>query len=252
MRFRVVTLNLEQGHKRWEARRHLIAEEIGSLKPDIVAFNEVSVPLQSANSLRKATTDRTGIEYNLVQQTRVNGLSKVEAEALITRFPVIETGNLDYQTRDIIALVARVLVGRTPLDVYVTHLYMSRGDDSLRLFQVQQLLAWIDARDEVPARIICGDFNASLDAPSAALMATRFRPTQTAPTAFTPLADDDGSVSHPYWPRMDRCIDYIWTSGAIEIVGGGVCFNRASPNDPSLWPSDHAGVWVDLEYEVVT
>jgi endonuclease/exonuclease/phosphatase family metal-dependent hydrolase len=129
---------------------------------------------------------------------------------------------------------------------------MSRGDDSLRLFQVQQLLAWIDTRDEVPARIVCGDFNASLDAPSAALMATRFQPTQTAPTAFTPLADNDGSVSHPYWPRMDRCIDYIWTSGAIEIVGGGVCFNRASSDDPSLWPSDHAGVWADLEYEGTT
>jgi endonuclease/exonuclease/phosphatase family metal-dependent hydrolase len=41
---------------------------------------------------------------------------------------------------------------------------MSRGDDSLRLFQVQQLLAWIDTRDEVPARIVCGDFNARLDA----------------------------------------------------------------------------------------
>jgi endonuclease/exonuclease/phosphatase family metal-dependent hydrolase len=134
-----------------------------------------------------------------------------------------------------------------PVDVYVTHLYMSRGDDSLRLFQVQQLLAWIDTRDDVAARIVCGDFNAQLDAPSAALMAGRFRPTQTAPTAFTPLADTDGSVSHPYWPRMDRCIDYIWVSGAIDVAASGVCFNRASADDPSLWPSDHAGVWADLE-----
>jgi endonuclease/exonuclease/phosphatase family metal-dependent hydrolase len=246
MRIRVVTLNLEQGQKRWDARRRLIAEEIGRLKPDIITFNEVSVPLQSARWLRNETR-RSGIEYNLVQQTRVNGLSKVEGEALLTRFPIIETDNLDYQARDMVALAARVLVGGMPFDVYVTHLYMSRGEDSLRLFQVQQLLAWIDAHDEVPARIVCGDFNARLDAPSAALMASRFRPTQTSPTAFTPLADHDGSVSHPYWPRMDRCIDYIWISGAIEIVASGVCFNHASPDDPSLWPSDHAGVWADLE-----
>src|SRR5678815_1610019 len=84
--------------------------------------------------------------YKLVQQTRVNALSTVEGEALLTRFPIIETGNLDYQTRDIVALVARVLIEGTPVDFYVTHLYMSRGDDSLRLFQVQQLLAWIDTR----------------------------------------------------------------------------------------------------------
>ena len=74
-----------------------------------------------------------------------------------------------------VALVSRVLVGRTPADVYVTHLYMSRGDNSLRLYQVQQLLAWIDSRSDVGAVIVCGDFNARLDAPSANLIASRFR-----------------------------------------------------------------------------
>jgi endonuclease/exonuclease/phosphatase family metal-dependent hydrolase len=249
MRFRVATLNLEQDHKRWEARQPLIGAEIGRLKPDVMALNEVCVPLQTARGLRNAAAELTGVNYNLVQQTRVNGLSKVEGEALLTRFAVIETGNLDYQTRDMVAQVARVLVGDVPLDVYVTHLFMSRGDDSLRLFQVQQLLAWIDARDDVPACIVCGDFNAKLDAPSAALMASRFRATQTAPTAFTPLADRDGSVTHPYWPRMDRCIDYIWVSETIRIAASGVCFDRPSPDDPSLWPSDHAGVWADLELD---
>ena len=248
MPIRVVTLNLEQGQKRWAARRSLITEEIRRLKPDLIAFNEVSVPLQSARGLRNDVRGN-GLEYNLIQQTRVNGLSKVEGEALLTRFTVIESANLDYQTRDMVALVARVLIAGVPLDVYVTHLYMSRGDDSLRLFQVQQLLAWIDTRDEVPARIVCGDFNARLDAPSAALMASRFRLTQTSPTAFTPLADHDGSVSHPYWPRMDRCIDYIWVSGALDIVASGICFDSASPDDPSLWPSDHVGVWADLEMQ---
>jgi endonuclease/exonuclease/phosphatase family metal-dependent hydrolase len=78
-------------------------------------------------------------------------------------------------------------------------------------------------------------------------MASRFRPTQTEPTAFTPLADTDGAVTHPYWPRMDRCIDYIWISETITIGDSGVCFDKPSPDDPSLWPSDHAGVWADLE-----
>jgi endonuclease/exonuclease/phosphatase family metal-dependent hydrolase len=246
MQFRVATLNLEQDHKRWEMRRPLIVAEIGRLKPDLMAFNEVSIPLQSARVLRGSAAELTGIDYRLIQQTKVNTLSEVEGEALMTRFAVIETGNLDYQTRDMVALVARVLVDGAPVDVYVTHLYKSRGDDSLRLFQVQQLLAWIDSRDGVAASVVCGDFNAALDRPSAALMASRFRPTQTSPTAFTPLADRDETVSHPYWPRMDRCIDYIWVSAAIRIVASGVCFDRPSPDDPTLWPSDHAGVWADL------
>jgi endonuclease/exonuclease/phosphatase family metal-dependent hydrolase len=247
MPFRVVTLNLEQDHKRWAARRPLIIDEVARLAPDLIALNEVSIPLQTARDLRAAAAERTGHDYALVQQTKVNGLSKVEGEALLTRFPVIETGNFDYQARDMLALVARILLGDVPVDVYVTHLFMSRGDDALRLFQVQQLLAWIDSRGDVPGSIVCGDFNASLSAPSAALMATRFRPTQLAPTAFTPLADSDGAVSHPYWPRMDRCIDYIWVAGAVDLIASGVCFDKPSPPDPTLWPSDHAGVWADLE-----
>jgi len=247
MRFRVATLNLEQDHKRWDARRPLIVAEIGRLKPDVMAFNEVCFPRQTARDLSASAAELTGLDYALVQQTKTNSLSKVEGEAVMTRFPVVETGNLDYQTRDMVALVARVRLGEALLDLFVTHLFMSRGDDSLRLYQVQQLLAWIDSREGAKASIVCGDFNAPLTTPSAALMASRFRPTQTAPTAFTPLADADGTVTHPYWPRLDRCIDYIWVSQGIEIVASDVCFDKPSPDDPSLWPSDHAGVWADLE-----
>ena len=245
--FRVVTINLEQNHKRWAERHPLISAELAALKPDIIAFNEVCVPIQSAKTLRDAVTASTGVSYTLVQQTKVNGLSEIEGEALLSRYPVIETGNLDYQTRDMVALVARVLVDGVAVDVYVTHLFRSRGEESLRLFQVERLLAWIDSRPDAAASIVCGDFNATLDKPSAALMASRFRPSQTThPTVFTALADADGTVSHPYWPRMDRCIDYIWVSGTIKVIESQVRFNRPSPQDPSLWPSDHAGVWADL------
>ena len=40
MPFRVVTLNLEQDHKRWAARQPLIMDEIARLAPDLIAFNE--------------------------------------------------------------------------------------------------------------------------------------------------------------------------------------------------------------------
>jgi endonuclease/exonuclease/phosphatase family metal-dependent hydrolase len=243
---RVATLNMEQDHKRWEKRRELIIKQLAAIDPDLFAMNEVCIPLQTARWIQSAMRERYGRDYALAQLTRVNGLSVVEGEALLTRLPIVETGNLDYRTRDMVALVARVKAGEQAVDVYVTHQYMSRGDESLRLYQAQQLLAWIESRDDVAARIVCGDFNATLDAPSAALMATRFRPTQTAPTAFTPLADDAGNVTHRYWPRMDRCIDFIWVSGPLEVAASDVCFNKGSAGDPSLHPSDHAGVWADL------
>jgi hypothetical protein len=43
MIFRVATLNLEQDHKCWEARRDLIAEQFGKLLPGIWALNEIHI-----------------------------------------------------------------------------------------------------------------------------------------------------------------------------------------------------------------
>src|SRR4051812_3561950 len=103
-RIRVVTLNMEQDHKRWETRRELIAEQLVELKPDVLALNEVCVPLQTARWLQGVAKDRMGLEYALVQQTKSNGFAGIEAEALLTRFPLIETGNLDYRARDMVAL----------------------------------------------------------------------------------------------------------------------------------------------------
>lgn len=245
MKLRIATLNMEQDHKRWSLRRDLIIEGLAAINPDVFAMNEVCFPLQTARWIQQVMRERHGRDYALVQQTKT-GASAVEGEALLTRLPIVETGNLDYRTRDIVALVARLKAGERLVDVYVTHLYMTSGEDSLRLFQVQQLLAWMASRDDVSLKIACGDFNAPLDQPSAALMAKHFRPTQTRPTAFTPLAGVKGEVSHSHTPRMDRCIDYIWLAGDIQVMASEVCFDRPSPADPTLYPSDHAGVWADV------
>jgi endonuclease/exonuclease/phosphatase family metal-dependent hydrolase len=132
------------------------------------------------------------------------------------------------------------------VDVYVTHLYPARREDSARVGQVKELLAWIKERNDVDYRIVCGDCNATLEAESMKLMAEEFRPTQTEPTAFTPLREVDRQPTHPEWERFDRCIDFIWISASIRLLDSGRCFDKPSPQDETLWPSDHAGVWADL------
>jgi endonuclease/exonuclease/phosphatase family metal-dependent hydrolase len=247
MKLRIATLNMEQDHKRWELRRELLIEQLAAIDPDVFAMNEVCIPKQTARWIQKEMRERHGRDYALVQQTKVGGTSH-DGEALLTRLPIVETGNLDYRARDIVALVARLKAGDQLMDVYVTHLYMSSGDDSLRLFQAQQLLAWMESRNDVSLKVACGDFNATLDQPSAALMAKRMRPTQTAATAFTALAGEQGDVSHAGHPRMNRCIDFIWIADGMKVQASEVCFNRPSPTDPTLYPSDHAGVWADVTF----
>ena len=247
MIFRIATLNLEQDHKCWEARRDLGAEQFGKLRPDIWALNEIHIPSQTGRWLQRAAVQATGATYALVQQSKSGEDGRIQGEGLLVRYPVVETANLDYHSHDCVALVARIEIAGRLLDVYVTHLIAAKVDDSARQFQVTQLLAWIRSRDDADYSVVCGDFNAAPDQSSIRLMAAAYRPTQNQPTAFTPLREPGGKPTHPEWERFDRCIDYIWVSPSIKVHATGLCFNEPAKDNPDLWPSDHVGVWADVE-----
>lgn len=247
MTFRIATLNLEQDHKRWNERRDLVVAQFGRLRPDIWALNEIHMPTQTGRWLQRAAAQTTGTRYALMQQAKAGEDGRMQGEALLTRYAVIETANLDYHSHDCVALVARIEIDGRLLDIYVTHLIAAKVDDSARQFQATQLLDWIRSRDDLDHFVVCGDFNAAPDQPSIRIMAAKLRATQSEPTAFTPLREPGGQPTHPEWPRFDRCIDYIWVSPSVQIRATGLCFNEPSNNDPDLWPSDHIGVWADLE-----
>ena len=247
MILRVATLNLEQDHKQWMARRELIAAQLRDFNPDLWALNEIHMPSQIGRWLQKASSKVTATKYSLLQQTKAGEDGRTQGEGMLTRYPVIETGNLDYHSHDCIALVARFEMPAILVDVYVTHLIAARVDDSARQYQVTKLLEWIRTREDADCSIVCGDFNAAPDQPSIRLMSAAYRPTQNQPTAFTPLREPGGDPTHPEWERFDRCIDYIWISESIKLRASGLCFNQPAKDNPELWPSDHLGVWADLE-----
>jgi endonuclease/exonuclease/phosphatase family metal-dependent hydrolase len=246
MVIRIATLNLEQDHKRWPARRDLVVTQLGEVNPDILALNELHLRSQSGRWLQRAANSKSDSRYNLLQQSKTGEESRIQGEGLLTRYPIIESANLDYHSHDCVALVARFEIENKLVDVYVTHLIAAKVDDSARQYQVTQLLQWIGSRDDADGSIVCGDFNAAPDQPSIGLMTKLHRFTQSAATAFSPLREPGGEPTHPEWPRFDRCIDYIWISQSIEVKASGLCFNRPADDDPDLWPSDHVGVWADL------
>ena len=247
MILRIATLNLEQNHKCWQARRELIVQQLGELKPDMLALNEIHIPEQTGRWLQRAAAARLNIRYALLQQSKVGDDSPTQAEGLLTQYPVTETASLDYRSHNCVALAARFEINGRLLDVYVTHLIAARVEDSARQYQVGQLREWIRTRADADFSVVCGDFNATPDQPSIRLMSGAFRPTQTQPTAFTPLQEPGGSPTHPEWERFDRCIDYVWVTESIKVRASGLCFNKPAPDNLTLWPSDHVGVWADLE-----
>ena len=252
MTFRIATFNLHQGFKRWEERRELIVAQLAALKPDIIALNEISVPLETGRWLWKETQERYSLRYSLLQQTKSDTPSLDEAQGLLTRFPVVETGNLDYLARGRVAQVARLEIEGRSVDVYVTHLHHAREEDGLRQYQVQRLFQWVKSRNDVGACIVCGDFNATPDSLSIQLIPKSFRTVQMAPTFPTGLKAKDEPAA-PYDPPVSlvaagpiSCYDYIWVTNDFAIDKSGRCFDQPDPKDPTLWPSDHLGVWADL------
>ena len=267
MVLRIATLNLKLNHNCWELRKELIADQFAELKPDMWALNEIHIPTGAGRWLERAATERTRVTYTLLQQSKTGEESRNQAEGLLTRHDVIETSSLDYGCHHCVAQVSRFEIEGKSLDVYVTHLIggharmltalgkalgvtrvAARVQDYARQYQVAQLLDWIRRRRDAAFTVVCGDFNATLDERSIQLMSEVFRPTQDQSTAFTPLQETDGLPTHPDWKRFDRCIDYIWINESIKLKASGLCFDKPAMDNPKLWPSDHVGVWADLEF----
>lgn len=252
--FRIATFNLHQGLRRWSERRHLILEQLAELRPDVLCLNEVAIPRDTGRWLWQEACN-LGLDYAYVQQHKTGSFSEEEGQAILSRFRVLESDVLDFQSRGRVAQVVRLQVEGSVVDVYLTHLHHRPQEDGLRQYQVQRLLAWLDRRDEPDARVVCGDFNGIARMASIQLMQERFQATQSLPTFPTPLREKD-------WDRWDSgnprprtrefrpltvCLDYIWHQPSLAVLAGGPCFDRPDPKDSTLWPSDHVGVWADFE-----
>jgi endonuclease/exonuclease/phosphatase family metal-dependent hydrolase len=47
-------------------------------------------------------------------------------------------------------------------------------------------------------------------------------------------------------PSRHGTLDYIFVSQRFRVIDAGLAFDRPSPEDPDLFPSDHLGVFARL------
>ena len=50
--------------------------------------------------------------------------------------------------------------------------------------------------------------------------------------------DDDGDPG---------CLDYIWLSGAVRVASARLAWDRPAVGDGTLFPSDHFGLFAELD-----
>jgi hypothetical protein len=130
--FRVATLNLEQNHKRWDLRRELVIDQLVALQPDVMACNESCLPLQTGRWLQRRARERLGRSFALVQQSKTNDSSLVEGEALLTRYPVLETANCS-ELRISVAPLDNIADFQLTLLENITRTLLTLGENRLTL-----------------------------------------------------------------------------------------------------------------------
>ena len=248
MRFRVLTLNLEQDHKRWNARQPLISAEIAALKPDVIAFNEVSVPLQTAKTLRDAATEMTGVE---VQSGSANPRQRpVEGRRRSLADPLPGRRNRQFRLPD-----ARHRGAGRP-DSRRRRAGRCLCDPSLHVARRRFPAAFPGAAIAGMDRYARGCFGVDRvrrlqREPRRAFRGPDGDPLSSRPRPLPPPSPRSPTATARYRIPTGRA----WTAASITsgcpasigVLASEVCFNRPSPDDPSLWPSDHAGVWADLQ-----
>lgn len=148
-----------------------------------------------------------------------------------------------------------------------THLYWPPGAHAARVRQVERLLAWVGATEPGAPLIVCGDFNATPGSRAIALMRQSFasaheavhghEPEFTCPTPLLVGGRVRGAVSRGLMRLFTNrpgaswrgTLDYIFVGPGVQALECGIILDRPSPDDSTLYASDHLGLAATLEIQ---
>ncbi|HEX7277503.1 MAG TPA: endonuclease/exonuclease/phosphatase family protein [Acidimicrobiales bacterium] len=234
----VATLNVRNTADRWRARAPLLVEQLVALDPDVVGLQEVRrFPGQARWIAREATRRRGQPPEWAVRTAYKSGLKRLwEGLAVLSRLPVAEPAparlRLGGQSRVALRVTVELPDGR-PLDVYTTHL--ADGDQRVRCAQAERLLAWMEERPDVP-QVLVGDLNSAPGRGPLKILGRRLRSAHALVHGSEPARTLPGG----------GVLDYILVNELVTVLDAWVAFDRPSPNDPGLLPSDHFGLAASL------
>jgi endonuclease/exonuclease/phosphatase family metal-dependent hydrolase len=264
---RVATVNILNDLSHWDERRVLLVEGLRAQSPDLIGLQEVRRPLGVSNAHWLA--DELG-GYSVHIAPKTGWSRRYEGIAVLSRLPVERSEILDLGSQQRSAQVVRVRVAGRPVVLINGHYYWHalhwhRLVHGARILQVARVLDAVQALDPGTSVVACGDFNASPGSPAIALLTRTLisahaahhgrEPDYTCPT---PLVTR-GPVRAIFARAMLRLftnrpgqsyrdtLDYIFVSRGVRVIECGVFLDRPSPDDPTLYASDHLGLAATLE-----
>ena len=258
---RVATINILNDLSRWHERRSLLAEGLAALSLDLIALQEVTDPLGvgTAHWLADALG---GYEIFICPKSGWGG--KWEGIAVLSRLPVVRHEILSLRSQQRTAQLVEVRAEGCPVVLVNGHFYWPPGLHRARVRQVRRLLAWVATVAPGTPVVACGDFNATPGSRAITLMKETLtsahetvhgcEPRYTCPTPLVCGGSVRGPVirtllrlfsNTPGEPWRDA-LDYIFVSPGVRVLGCDVILDQPSPQDPTLYASDHFGLAATL------
>jgi endonuclease/exonuclease/phosphatase family metal-dependent hydrolase len=246
MSFSILTLNLWNVSEPLEPRYRALEAGLKVLRPDIICLQEVARDPKTERSQAELVAAMSGLRYS----AEGNGL------AILCSGPIVRSQCVDLPEfagdypRQI--LLTDVLIEDRALLVANTHLAYRPEMARERRIQVDVLLAALKdyaASSSATAKVLCGDFNDTADAPAIRAVldsAERFHDVYAERHPDTPgfTFFTRNKYVDPVW-TVDQRIDYVFTNSDISLADCSVVFDGKNGLD---LVSDHFGVFCRLAF----
>ncbi|TAE55739.1 MAG: endonuclease/exonuclease/phosphatase family protein [Nostocales cyanobacterium] len=259
---KIVTVNILFKLNYWLQRRDLLIAGLKAENPDIIALQEVSLEEDTAAWIAEQLD--IPYVYKAVPQD-VNNSDLPFGLAILSRFPIIKTAAIDLEHQGRIAQYAHVkLNDNTSFVICNGHYFWYPGSHKKRNQQIKLMLNWLsEFGEEIPV-ISVGDFNGTPDTSGIKLIKEKYRsayevyhgsePEYTCPTMLDQISWKKRFrqfwrtlIFNRSWKLWKGTLDYIFINQRLQVRDCRVILNQPAANNRYLYPSDHFGIFADLE-----
>jgi endonuclease/exonuclease/phosphatase family metal-dependent hydrolase len=260
----VATLNLLHDLTRWDERRALIVNGFKRTLPDVIALQEVVLPLNTAQWL---ADQLGGYHVHVTPKTGRERRKHPEGIAFLTRFKPLHTDWIALGAQHRVAQLIVIEAAKSTFTLVNSHLYWSVHDSPARLRQVHRLQDWLRAHAQnggAAPLVICGDFNGQPGSRAILQMRAHYKsahalkhgrePHWTCPTpvqfstqrwrkiAMTLAGRATGKAKYKGGGYWRETVDYIFVNEHVDVRECHTVFDDHAPGDPTLYASDHLGL----------
>lgn len=263
---RVMTLNIWNDDGPWIERSRLIREQISTLDPDLIGFQEV---LRGEDlDLLEELLEGTDYQGDFVCATSGWPRQGVElGNAIVSRWPIITRQELVLPTAEghegRAALIGTINSPIGEITFASTHLSWRMDQGHIRERQVAVIAEYLDyplMEGGFPP-IIVGDFNTISDSTEIRFLTGKHSfggRSFFLRDAWAHAGDGSAGLTwtteNPYIPRWlepERRVDYIFVGLPTQMGLGDILSCQIVCNQPvdGVWPSDHFGLLAELQAE---